>query len=243
MFCSGFCGGNRIYIGLQAGQLQYLFLSFRCLFCPLLKMLLTYDNCVCSSCLMYFLHSSSPRSYCKTINCWELWGEVFWFVFGALSHRFYWSWFGHQIGLPVQLQPFKRCLDIIMAVTLHHITLACTLPQARWIQLINQVMLTCAFEVPILSFTGRFSHTRRMQVLSCILVYNREGSLALCLFRSSLLTFQIFLLAEGEGGEGHTTTTQISSQECRESVQRMPNLFGWVWSRHRGSCLNSLDWK
>lgn len=37
-----------------------------------LKMLLTYDNCVCSSCLMYFLHSSFPRSYCKTINCWEL---------------------------------------------------------------------------------------------------------------------------------------------------------------------------
>ncbi len=55
-------------------------------------------------------------------------------------------------------------------------------------------MLTFAFEVPILSFTGMFSHTRRMQVLSCILVYNREGSLALCLFLSSLLTFQIFLL-------------------------------------------------
>ncbi len=121
-------------------------------------------------------------------------GEAYWFVFGALSHRFYWSWFGHQIGLLVQLQPLKRCLDIIMAVTLHHITQACTLPQARWNQLINQVMLTCAFEVPILSFTGRFSHTRRMQVLSCIVVYNRGGSLTLCLFVSSLLTFQIFLL-------------------------------------------------
>ncbi len=168
---------------------------------PLLKMLLTYDNCVSSSCFMYFLHSSFPRSYCKTINCWELWGEVFWFVFGALSHRFYWSWFGHQIGLPVQLQPFKRCLDIIMTVTLHHITLACTWPQARWIQLINQVMLTCAFEVPILSFTGRFSHTRRMWVLSCILVYNRGVHwLCVCSFHLSLLFKYVYCRGRGWRG-------------------------------------------